>query len=249
VRRKSTHREAQYAAPQYRALLDRLSANIRQMRGQRGWTQEVAAAHCADMPPYVYRQIEGAHTNLTATTLARLAAGFGVDLADLIASPTLPLASRSNPGSQDVPASGIAAPQSTVPGAVARDGAEDDDLRGRLRTHRAVLLAEIVRVEAILADLGDAPSDQRSVRLQPTSVVLPQTSAGRFELRGFVLDLLGANPLGLTTVEMVQAARDVGRKRIRPDDVHTVVHNLHKGDHLVRDGVRGSYVYRLRPPT
>jgi transcriptional regulator with XRE-family HTH domain len=247
VRRKSTHRDAHYVAPEYRALLDRLAANLRRMRAERGWTQEAAAARCADMAPYVYRRIEGGHTNLTATTLARLAAGFEVELTDLLAAAPLATAIRSNPGLREVLAPEEAAPQSTVPGARPPAGT-DDDFRGRLRVHRAVLLAEVERIDAMLAELGEVPSERRSVRLQPTTVVLPP-AAGRSELRGFVLALLAANPIGLTTVEMTQAAHDAGRKRIRPNDVHTVVHNLHQGEHLVRAGARGSYVYRMRPPT
>jgi transcriptional regulator with XRE-family HTH domain len=248
VRRKSTHRDAHYVAPEYRALLDRLAANLRRMRAERGWTQEAAAARCADMAPYVYRRIEGGHTNLTATTLARLAAGFEVELTDLLAAAPPSTATRANPGPREVPAPEAGAPQSTVPSVRPPEGA-DDDFRGRLRAHRTVLLAEVGRIDAMLADLGEVPSERGSVRLQPTNVVLPPATSGRFELRGFVLALLAANPIGLTTVEMIQAAHDAGRKRIRPNDVHTVVHNLHQGEHLVRAGARGSYVYRLRPAT
>lgn len=250
VRRKSTHRDPQYAAPEYLTFLGRLAGNLRQMRGMRGWTQEEAAVHCADMAPYVYRRIEGAHTNLTATTLIRLAMGFGVDVAELVATtPPVPPSPRSpTPGRSTEPTRTSNPPQSTVGSAPEPSASDDAEVRAQLRAHRLALLIEVERVDGILAGFGEPIPQRPSPRLQPTSVVLPPLSAGRFDLRGFVLDLLRANPLGLTTPEMIQAARDAGRKRIRPNDLHTIVHNLHQGGHVIRGGARGGYIYQLRAP-
>ncbi len=250
MRRKSTHRDPQYAAPEYVTFLGRLAGNIRQMRGVRGWTQEEAAVHCADMAPYVYRRIEGGHTNLTATTLIRLAVGFGVDVAELVAatSPIPPSPRSPAPGRSMEPARTHNPPQSTVGSAPEHPTAEDGEMRAQLRAHRLALLIEVERVDGMLAGLGEPVPQRPSPRLQPTSIVLPSVPAGRFELRGFVLEVLRANPLGLTTPEMIQAVRDAGRKRIRPNDLHTIVHNLHQGGHVIRGGARGGYVYQLRAP-
>lgn len=79
MRRQTKVRAAQYERPLYRELLGRIAANIGRLREAKGWTQEEAAFQCDGMATYVYQCIESSQTNFTATTLARLADGFGVD--------------------------------------------------------------------------------------------------------------------------------------------------------------------------
>lgn len=84
AKRRRAKRLEQYKTPAYRDLQARLSQNILRLREARGWTQEVAAWECK-MPVRVLQQIEHAEVNLTLTTLARLVAGFGVDVRKLLA--------------------------------------------------------------------------------------------------------------------------------------------------------------------
>ncbi len=77
----------------YRAVVERVASNVRRLREARGWTQEEAAFRCAELDPTVFRVVEAARSNITAVTLARLAAGFGVDVRDLF-DPAPPLVKR-----------------------------------------------------------------------------------------------------------------------------------------------------------
>lgn len=83
-RARRPERAAQYENPTYRALVARLGANLRAMRQARGWTMEEAADRCGLLYPN-YQPIESGRINVTATTLARLADGFGVDPGELLA--------------------------------------------------------------------------------------------------------------------------------------------------------------------
>jgi transcriptional regulator with XRE-family HTH domain len=96
MRRKTQAREAQYERPLYREVIGRIAANIGCLRAARGWTQEEAAFRCDGMATYVFQCVEAAKTNITATTIARLADGFGVDPQDLLAP--LPPPPRRKPG-------------------------------------------------------------------------------------------------------------------------------------------------------
>lgn len=102
-------------------------------------------------------------------------------------------------------------------------------------------------MDAALLTLGDSAASA-APRLQATTVVMPKLPHGRPELREFVLALLAANPRGLTTAEMIAAARSGAYKRLKANALHYVVHNLFQGRHLVREGTRGSYVYRRPLP-
>jgi transcriptional regulator with XRE-family HTH domain len=55
------------------------------LRTAKGWTQEQAGEHCR-MPMQQYQRTESESVNLTFTTLARIAEGFGVDVAALFAA-------------------------------------------------------------------------------------------------------------------------------------------------------------------
>jgi len=65
-------------------MLRRLGINLLRLREARGWHQAETAARC-DMKQQQYQQIEAGRVNITVHTLAKLAACFGVDIADLVA--------------------------------------------------------------------------------------------------------------------------------------------------------------------
>ena len=243
---------ARSPAGDYQALLDRVASNLRRLRAERGWTQEEAADRCDEMSPFVYRQVEGALTNLTARTLARLARGFGVDVALLVAPAPAPTPRRPGrpPKHTPAPASSPTSQSTVLPNpsppatlSPPLTPAAPDDVRQQLRAHRETLAAEVVRVDAALLTLGDATTFA-APRLLPTTVVMPKLPHGRPELREFVLALLDANPEGLTAAEMIAAARGGAYKRLKANGLHYVVHNLLQGRHISREGTRGSYVYR-----
>ena len=70
----------------YKDLQQRLAANVRRIRTERGWTQE-DAAHACDMPLRLYQGVEGGTANTTLVTIARLVEGLEVDALDLLAPP------------------------------------------------------------------------------------------------------------------------------------------------------------------
>jgi transcriptional regulator with XRE-family HTH domain len=76
-------RSHHYQGKTYRDLVARLSANVRALRKTAGLTQEEAAHRCG-MTTAFFQSIEGEATNPTGITLARLADGLAVDLADLL---------------------------------------------------------------------------------------------------------------------------------------------------------------------
>lgn len=77
----------------YRAVVERIAANVRRLRDLRGWTQEEAAHQCNDLDLTLWRMVESGRTNITAATLARLVDGFAVDVGELFA-PAPPLEKR-----------------------------------------------------------------------------------------------------------------------------------------------------------
>ncbi len=96
MRRLRPERQRQYEAATYLTILERIAANILRLRLSRGWTQEEAAERCDAMTPRTFQTIEAAGSNVTATTLARLADGLGVDPSTLLAEATMP--PRAGPG-------------------------------------------------------------------------------------------------------------------------------------------------------
>lgn len=86
--RRNRKRLPLYETPTYRDLLARVGANVRRLRELRGWTQEECAYQCGDLAAPVLRRIEGASTNITAVTLARLADGLRVDVGALLVAGT-----------------------------------------------------------------------------------------------------------------------------------------------------------------
>lgn len=83
-RQRRTERLGQYESPLYQELVARFTANLRQFRETRGWTQEEAGGRCG-MVMQQFQRIESGKMNLTFTTLARVAGGFEVDPAMLLA--------------------------------------------------------------------------------------------------------------------------------------------------------------------
>lgn len=88
-------RAPQYESPRYADLIARLSANVRRLRAERGWTQEEAAHQCGTMSTYLFQLVESGTTNATATTLARLCDGFNLDVVALLAPVKAPRAART----------------------------------------------------------------------------------------------------------------------------------------------------------
>ena len=82
-RKRRLGRLDQYKEPAYRELVARLARNLRAVRSQLQLTQEQAAERCGMSVRY-FQALEGREKNFTATTLARLAKGLGVDPSQLI---------------------------------------------------------------------------------------------------------------------------------------------------------------------
>ena len=71
--------------PGYRSVVERVAANVRQLRQARGWTQDELAERCGGLDLTVLRAIENGRANLTAITVARLCEGLGVDVSEVFA--------------------------------------------------------------------------------------------------------------------------------------------------------------------
>ncbi|MFO0608859.1 MAG: helix-turn-helix transcriptional regulator [Polyangiales bacterium] len=130
MKRQPSHRDIFYDRPEYQDLLDRIAASVRRLREERGWTQKEAARRCLDLAMPVYASIERAENNATAVTLARLAIGFGVDIQQLLAPSTAPLARKPGRPRRAVRAvegapSTNEAPTDEAPGAVQRSAHGD----------------------------------------------------------------------------------------------------------------------------
>jgi transcriptional regulator with XRE-family HTH domain len=67
-----------------RAALRRVGANLLRLRTARSWSQDEAAHRCEMSSQQTYQQIEAAKVNVTMFTLVRLAAGFGIEVRDLL---------------------------------------------------------------------------------------------------------------------------------------------------------------------
>lgn len=68
----------------YPSALGRVATTLRRLRAVRGWTQEQAAEQCGMATQYL-QLVEREGVNVTVSTLARFADGFGVDIAELLA--------------------------------------------------------------------------------------------------------------------------------------------------------------------
>jgi transcriptional regulator with XRE-family HTH domain len=79
MKQRRAERAAQYESAAYTGIQARLAKNVERLRALSGWTQEEAAHRC-DMATRQYQHVEHGTANVTLTTLARLADGFGVDI-------------------------------------------------------------------------------------------------------------------------------------------------------------------------
>lgn len=93
MKQRAPDRARLFETEGYRAVVERVAANVRRLREARGWTQEEAAHRCAELDATLYRVIEAARTNITAATVSRLCEGFEVDVVELFV-PAAPLAKR-----------------------------------------------------------------------------------------------------------------------------------------------------------
>lgn len=84
VATRKPHRAHLERLPAYRALLIRLSENLRSHRENRRLTQEQIAELC-DLNPRHIQKLESGEVNFTAITLAKLTQGLGLDAVDLLA--------------------------------------------------------------------------------------------------------------------------------------------------------------------
>ncbi len=220
------------------ALLDlqgRVGSALRRLRDARGWTQEEAADRCG-MHTFGYRVFENAQSNLTLASLARLACGLGVDAVELLQPAPAPASrprgrpARPVPSAREFMASAL--PPQTTPYTTGPS------------PHGQVREASV----PYPPDPGDsaerAVAQGVSQRVVAVDVVVPTQRVPN--VRDAVIVVLGLNPAGLFSREIVQAVRGLGHKRLAATTVNLVLHDLYRRALAVRDGTRGAFVYRLK---
>ena len=84
TRRRPKDRSEQRDDPYHQELLQRLAKNVRAQREKLDLTQEDAAARCGWTDARVLQMLETGRTNPTLSTLARVARGLEIELADLV---------------------------------------------------------------------------------------------------------------------------------------------------------------------
>jgi len=99
-KRTSSYRDALFETDEYRSVQERIRANVKRIREERGWTQQEAAERCERMSYQHFSQVESGKTNLTLVTLCRVARGLGVDIVDLV----VPMRTRLRGRADDRPA-------------------------------------------------------------------------------------------------------------------------------------------------
>jgi transcriptional regulator with XRE-family HTH domain len=250
--------------------LERVAVNVRRLREARGWTQAELASRADGMSERLYRLVESGQTNVTASTMTRLADALGVDVVEILA----PIQARSAEATATTGASPDLTPYTAAsllldprtlrePSVVqalegVRQARHLDALRGVGSDVEEETLPPVrmARVEAMSAPrkryldtlrLDDGEQGRRS-RVSAAEVAMP-TVPVHADLRRFLLALLVANPNGLLTGEMAEAVEKTGR-RPRKNEVHEVMRALRQAGSVVREGRPRAYVYRLRdvPP-
>ncbi len=257
MRRQATTRDPLYRSREYLDLLGRLAANVRRLRQERGWTQEEAAARCADLSVFVLRQVEAGSTNVTAVTLARLAAGFGADFTEFVQAAAAP--TRRGAGRPAVaPRVTVQLPATPPPAAPAPATPLDarDELAmvdySSVRKPKAPVLGEFTeRSDAATSEQAPpavaVPSPKP--RIVAAEFVLPSYPSARGrtftmpELRDFLATVLAANPQGLTASELLHAARTAGQESLPRSNVNYALHYLARRGHVERAGSKGNYVH------
>jgi len=258
VRRQATKRDPLYRSREYLDLLGRLAANVRRLRQERGWTQEEAAARCAELSVFVLRQVEAGSTNVTAVTLARLAAGFGADFTEFVQAAVAP--TRRGAGRPAVlPRVAVPVPAATPPATPASTahplkGIEEPAMVDNPSVHRpkAAALGGLTE-RGDDAGSGQAPPaiavPSPKPRIVATEFILPAYPSARGrtftmpELRDFLATVLAANPQGLTASELLHAARAAGQEALPRSNVSFALHYLARRGHVERAGTKGNYVH------
>jgi len=248
--------------------LERVAVNIRRLREARGLTQAEIASRADAMSERLYRLVESGRTNVTASTMTRLADAFGVDVVELLApiqatsaEATATETTAASPDLTPYTAASLLLDPRTLrePSVVqalegVRQARHLDTLRGNGSDVDEEILPPVrmARVEALsvrrkrpLDDIRwDDGEQERRSRVSPADVVMPTVPADA-DLRRFLLALLVANPNGLLTGEMAEVVEKTGR-RPRKNEVHEVMRALRRVGSVVREGRHGAYVYRLR---
>lgn len=244
-------RVTRYRSPGYDQALARVAANVRHLREARGWSQEEVCSRAGAMSERLYRLVESGGTNVTAATLTRLAEAFAVDVAALLA-PVRGASGKPRVQPDDTPVTSIApavAASLLLDPATLRDPAVAAALDAVLRRRGHLpRVANPTPEEATArpARRDDPPTSDEDLRshLSSRAVELPTVPKGS-GLRNFLIALLVANPRGLLTAEMTEAAASA-KLRHRKNEIHEIVRSLQESGDLKRDGRRGSFVYSLR---
>jgi transcriptional regulator with XRE-family HTH domain len=251
VRSPRKKRVARYRSLGYGQTLERVAANVRHLREAQGWSQEEVCSRAGAMSERLYRLVESGGTNVTAATLTRLADAFAVDVSALIA-PVRGASSKPRVQTDDAPVTSIApavAASLLLDPATLRDPAVAAALDAVLwRRGQLPRVANPAREDATAgpARSHDPPSGDGGdhAHSSPRAIVLPAVPKGS-GLRAFLIALLVANPRGLLTAEMAEAAASA-KLRHRKNEIHEIVRSLQESGDLTRDGRRGSFVYSLR---
>lgn len=271
---RGTKRGARHRSVGYAGTVERVAVNLRRLREALGWTQAEIASRADGMSERLYRLVESGRTNVTASTMTRLADALGVDVVELLApiqatsAETISMATATAAVSSDLTpytaASLLLDPRTLLEPSVVqalegvRQARHLDALRGVGSDVEEGILPPVrmARVEALSAPrkryldtvrLDDGAQGRRS-RVSAAEVAMPTVPADA-DLRRFLLALMVANPNGLLTGEMAEAVEKTGR-RPRKNEVHEVIRALRQAGSVVREGRPGAYVYRLRdaPP-
>ena len=84
TRRRPRDRSEQRDDPYHQELIERLAKNLRAQREKLDLTQEDAAARCGWTDSRVLQMLENGKANPTLSTLARVARGLEIEVADLV---------------------------------------------------------------------------------------------------------------------------------------------------------------------
>lgn len=203
------------------------------------------------MSERLYRLVESGSTNVTAATLTRLAEAFGVDVATLLA-PIRQTSARLRPpheGPSTMPVAPSVAASLLLDPATLRDpavaAALDSLLRRRSQPERVSNPSS-----GAASDAAERPSatpgegDKVNSRVTSSIIEVPVVPK-ESDMRAFLIALLVANPRGLLTAEMAEAAA-TAKRRHRKNEIHEIVRALQESGDLMREGRRGSFVYSLR---
>lgn len=206
---------------------------------------------------FVLRQVEAGSTNITAVTLARLAAGFGADFTEFVQAAAAP--TRRGAGRPAVvPRVAVPVPAAT-PASATNPLNEGEELA--MVDNPSVHQPKAAAVGEFAERSYDAKSEHAppavvvpspKPRIVAAEFVLPAYPAARGrtftmpELRNFLATVLAANPQGLTASELLHAARTAGQEVLPRSNVNYALHYLARRGHVERAGSKGNYVHRWK---